>query len=67
MPDGGHHDDALTPGIILLDDGIEARLCLGRPQTAIGRADGDDHGLRFEETPRSLADLWLSDRTTLMH
>jgi hypothetical protein len=63
--EGGVLSDSFHPGILVTRDGLEARLCLARPETTIASIRGGDHGLAHEETTAQLADLWLSDRSTL--
>ena len=58
--EGDALSDTLNPGIIVLIDAVEARTALCRPESAFARAAMPTLDMSEEQTPKALADLWLS-------
>lgn len=54
----------LHSGILVMRDGIEARLALSRPETAVARAAMPILDLSGERTPAPLSGLWAGKRPT---
>ena len=50
----------LRPGIVVDAEGLEARLCLSRPETRVARRTMPQLALTDQRTPVPLCDLWSS-------